>query len=146
MKPIGEQTVMPQASIEPSSSRLEQNQRVWRGRCSTYSRTALSRASPSVSRLHEERDFVPASRGDRAGQSVPLADYFPDDGQLSLIEQVRETIDVHVPEDERAWLTPRRIRIWISWRFWKSPKAVTAPGCVHWATAENFLSEKWHEP
>ncbi len=32
------------------------------------------------------------------------ADYFPDDGQLSLIEQLRDVIDVHIPEEERAWL------------------------------------------
>jgi hypothetical protein len=35
-----------------------------------------------------------------------FADYFPDDGQLSLIEQIRDTIDVHVPEEERVWLDP----------------------------------------
>lgn len=35
-----------------------------------------------------------------------FADYFPDDGQLSLIEQIRDTIDVHVPAEERAWLDP----------------------------------------
>lgn len=35
-----------------------------------------------------------------------FADYFPDDGQLSLIEQIRDTIDVHVPEEERMWLDP----------------------------------------
>ena len=35
-----------------------------------------------------------------------FADYFPDDGQLSLIEQVRDTIDVHVPDQERVWLDP----------------------------------------
>lgn len=35
-----------------------------------------------------------------------FADYSPDDGQFSLIEQVRDTIEVHVPEEERAWLDP----------------------------------------
>ena len=35
-----------------------------------------------------------------------FADYFPDDGQLSLIEQIRDTIDVHVPQEERVWLDP----------------------------------------
>jgi len=35
-----------------------------------------------------------------------FTDYFPDDGQLSLIEQVRDTIDAHVSEEERAWLDP----------------------------------------
>lgn len=36
------------------------------------------------------------------------ADFFPQDGQLSLIEQVRDTIETHVPEEERAWLDPLR--------------------------------------
>ncbi len=36
------------------------------------------------------------------------ADYYPDDGQLSLIEQVRDTITTHVPEEERVWLDPLR--------------------------------------
>lgn len=36
------------------------------------------------------------------------ADYLPDDGQPSLIEQVRDTITTHVPEEERAWLDPVR--------------------------------------
>ncbi len=36
------------------------------------------------------------------------ADYLPDDGQPSLIEQVRDTITTHVPEEERAWLDPLR--------------------------------------
>lgn len=37
-----------------------------------------------------------------------FADYFPEDGQSSLIEQIRDTIDVHVPEEERVWLDPLR--------------------------------------
>lgn len=36
------------------------------------------------------------------------ADYFPTDGQLSLVEQVRDMIEVHVPQEERAWLDPLR--------------------------------------
>lgn len=36
------------------------------------------------------------------------ADFYPEDGQLSLVEQLRDTIEVHVPEDERAWLDPLR--------------------------------------
>lgn len=36
------------------------------------------------------------------------ADYFPTDGQLSLIEQVRDMIEVHVPQDERSWLDSLR--------------------------------------
>jgi hypothetical protein len=37
-----------------------------------------------------------------------FADYYPDDGQLSLTEQVRDMIEVHVPEEERVWLDPLR--------------------------------------
>lgn len=36
------------------------------------------------------------------------ADYFPEDGQLSLIEQLRDLIEVHIPAEERAWLDPLR--------------------------------------
>ncbi len=36
------------------------------------------------------------------------ADYFPKDGHPSLIEQVRDTITEHVPEEERTWLDPVR--------------------------------------
>ena len=36
------------------------------------------------------------------------ADYFPTDGHPSLIEQVRDTITEHIPEEERIWLDPVR--------------------------------------
>lgn len=36
------------------------------------------------------------------------ADFFPTDGHPSLIEQVRDTITEHVPEEERRWLDPVR--------------------------------------
>ena len=36
------------------------------------------------------------------------ADYFPTDGHPSLVEQVRDTITEHVPEEERLWLDPVR--------------------------------------
>ncbi len=35
-----------------------------------------------------------------------FADFFPQDGQLSLTEQLRDTITVHIPEEEREWLDP----------------------------------------
>jgi hypothetical protein len=34
------------------------------------------------------------------------ADFFPEDGQLDLIEQLRDMIEVHVPAEERVWLDP----------------------------------------
>ena len=36
------------------------------------------------------------------------SDYFPTDGHPSLVEQVRDTITEHVPEEERIWLDPVR--------------------------------------
>lgn len=33
-------------------------------------------------------------------------DYYPDDGQLTLIEQLRDVITEHIPEEERQWLDP----------------------------------------
>jgi len=36
------------------------------------------------------------------------ADYFPTDGHPSLVEQIRDTITDHVPEEERIWLDPIR--------------------------------------
>lgn len=34
------------------------------------------------------------------------ADYYPRDGQLTLIEQLRDVVTEHIPEEERAWLDP----------------------------------------
>lgn len=34
------------------------------------------------------------------------ADFYPEDGQLTLIEQLREVITEHIPEGERRWLDP----------------------------------------
>ena len=50
-------------------------------------------------------------------QEVELAslylfcDYYPDDGQLTLIEQLRDVITEHIPEEERQWLDPLKIPI-----------------------------------
>lgn len=46
------------------------------------------------------------------GQEVELAtlmiyaDYYPQDGQLTLIEQLRDVVTEHIPEEERAWMDP----------------------------------------
>jgi len=34
------------------------------------------------------------------------ADFYPQDGQLTLIEQLRDVITEHVPQEEREWLDP----------------------------------------
>ena len=35
-----------------------------------------------------------------------LCDFYPEDGQLTLIEQLRDIITEHIPNEERAWLDP----------------------------------------
>jgi hypothetical protein len=35
-----------------------------------------------------------------------LCDYYPEDGQLTLIEQLRDVITEHIPNEERQWLDP----------------------------------------
>jgi hypothetical protein len=37
---------------------------------------------------------------------VFYADFYPQDGQLTLIEQLRDVITEHIPQEERAWLDP----------------------------------------
>ena len=37
-----------------------------------------------------------------------FADYLPNDGHPSLVEQVRDLVTEHVPENERLWLDPLR--------------------------------------
>ena len=34
------------------------------------------------------------------------ADFYPEDGQLTLIEQLRDIITEHIPQEEREWLDP----------------------------------------
>ena len=34
------------------------------------------------------------------------ADFYPEDGQLTLIEQLRDVITEHIPDEERRWLDP----------------------------------------
>lgn len=35
-----------------------------------------------------------------------ICDFYPEDGQLSLIEQFRDIVTEHIPDEERAWLDP----------------------------------------
>ncbi len=34
------------------------------------------------------------------------ADFYPEDGQLSLVEQLRDVVTEHIPDEERRWLDP----------------------------------------
>lgn len=60
-------------------------------------------------RPYTEGAMLPPMAGELGlAEQFLFADYLPDDGQPSLIEQVRDTITTHVPEEERAWLDPLR--------------------------------------
>jgi hypothetical protein len=40
------------------------------------------------------------------GHLLLYADFYPQDGQLTLIEQLRDVITEHIPQEEREWLDP----------------------------------------
>lgn len=71
-------------------------------------RRALSRALRPYYEYEARFGFTPLSEEVALAHLYVFADYLPEDGQPSLIEQVRDTISVHVPEEERAWLDPLR--------------------------------------
>jgi len=62
--------------------------------------------------------FQPYLEGAARGLLLPLsqeteladlslyADYYPQDGQLTLIEQLRDIVTEHIPQEEREWLDP----------------------------------------
>ena len=37
---------------------------------------------------------------------IVYADFYPQDGQLTLIEQLRDVVTEHIPESERVWMDP----------------------------------------
>ena len=48
----------------------------------------------------------PLSQEAELADLVFYADFYPQDGQLTLIEQLRDVITVHIPQEEREWLDP----------------------------------------
>ncbi len=69
---------------------------------------ALSRALQPYLRYGERVPLRPLPEEVELAKLYVFADFFPEDGQLSLAEQIRDTITTHVPEEERAWLDPLR--------------------------------------
>lgn len=69
---------------------------------------ALGIALRPYSEYEPQFGLVPLPEEAALAQLYVDADYLPDDGQPSLIEQVRDTITTHVPEEERVWLDPLR--------------------------------------
>jgi hypothetical protein len=52
--------------------------------------------------------LVPLPEEGNLAEWFVYADYLPTDGHYSLIEQVRDLVTEHVPEEERVWLDPLR--------------------------------------
>jgi hypothetical protein len=67
---------------------------------------ALSRALRPYAEYHRRLPLQPFPEEVALAVLYLYADFYPEDGQLSLVEQVRDLIEVHVPEQERAWLDP----------------------------------------
>ncbi len=67
---------------------------------------ALSRALQSYLATGSEALLAPLDQEVHLAELYVYADYYPDDGQLTLIEQLRDVITEHIPEEERQWLDP----------------------------------------
>jgi len=48
----------------------------------------------------------PLSQETELANLLLYADFYPQDGQLTLIEQLRDVITEHIPQEEREWLDP----------------------------------------
>lgn len=52
------------------------------------------------------RIVVPLAQETDLANLLLLCDFYPEDGQLTLIEQLRDVITEHIPDEERQWLDP----------------------------------------
>jgi hypothetical protein len=50
--------------------------------------------------------LVPLPQETELANLLLYADFYPQDGQLTLIEQLRDVITEHIPQEEREWLDP----------------------------------------
>ena len=50
--------------------------------------------------------LLPLSQETELAELSLYADFYPQDGQLTLIEQLRDVITEHIPQEEREWLDP----------------------------------------
>ena len=52
------------------------------------------------------RIVAPLAQESELASLVLFCDYYPEDGQLTLIEQLRDVVTEHIPTEERVWLDP----------------------------------------
>lgn len=67
---------------------------------------ALSSALRSYTQRREGAPLSPLPQEVHLATLLLYADYYPQDGQLTLIEQLRDVITEHIPEEERVWMDP----------------------------------------
>ncbi len=67
---------------------------------------ALARALQPYLETGSARLLSPLAQEVELANLYLYADFYPEDGQLTLIEQLRDVITEHIPEEERAWLDP----------------------------------------
>ncbi|MFN3681504.1 MAG: hypothetical protein ACK4VP_05610 [Nitrospira sp.] len=67
---------------------------------------ALSRALQPYLKDGMGRIVPPLPQETELASQFLFFDFYPDDGQLSLVEQLRDVVSEHIPEEERAWLDP----------------------------------------
>ena len=68
--------------------------------------TALARALRPYLESGAGRIVAPLAQETQLAGLFLLCDFYPEDGQLTLIEQLRDVITEHIPHEERAWLDP----------------------------------------
>lgn len=69
-------------------------------------RIAFERALQVYVELGNQSPLAPLREEVELADLLLYADFYPEDGQLSLIEQLRDVITEHIPDEERAWLDP----------------------------------------
>ena len=69
-------------------------------------RIAFGRALQVYVELGNQSPLSPLREEVELADLLLYADFYPEDGQLTLIEQLRDVITEHIPEEERAWLDP----------------------------------------
>lgn len=69
-------------------------------------RLAFERALQVYVELGSQSPLSPLREEVELADLLLYADFYPEDGQLTLIEQLRDVITEHIPEEERAWLDP----------------------------------------
>jgi hypothetical protein len=69
-------------------------------------RIAFGRALQVYVELGTQAPLSPLPEEVALADLLLYADFYPEDGQLTLIEQLRDVITEHIPEEERVWLDP----------------------------------------